>query len=117
MSGEGATMKDAKADASRKIERAMNADYRPIVITWRNTTKIAVMTPHGYTTRFLDSDCDCTSSTFDREQITQEMMYHIAQNNLWEMSDEDAKEFFGKYAETLFPMWRRYKYWQEAISD
>lgn len=54
MYGEGATMKEAKLDAGRKIEQAMEGSYDPFAVTWRGIVAVLARSPKsGYGYRFI----------------------------------------------------------------
>ena len=45
MTGTGATVKEAKLDAGRQIEQALNGDYTPSLIHWRQYTVLMAREP------------------------------------------------------------------------
>lgn len=54
MPGVGATVKEAKLDAGRKIEEALSRDYTPLYIEWRGTICLFFCDPkYGYGYRFI----------------------------------------------------------------
>lgn len=57
MSGTGATVKEAKADASRKLQAAMEGDYLPYLLTLRDEMAIVARDPvSGWGYRLIHSD-------------------------------------------------------------
>ena len=88
MEGEGATMKEAKADAGRQLEAAMQGDYSPFTVVWRGIVAILVRAPKtGYGYRMIhmnESDKPETShsmnylATQDFEDARFQMIRHLA---------------------------------------
>jgi hypothetical protein len=56
--GSGATVKEAKQDAGRKIEALHSGSWTPVLVTWRGHTALLTRDTHGWTKRFLQHDGD-----------------------------------------------------------
>lgn len=104
MPGSGATVTEAKRDAGRKIEEALDGDYSPIVAQWRDHAVLAFRHPrYGWGYRFLgDSSVQavsqCCSGFTDKEECLRAMLIHIADNAML-VSDapESINPLFASY--------------------
>jgi len=84
MPGSGATVTEAKRDAGRRIEEALEGDYSPIVAQWRDHAVLAFRHPRyewGY--RFLNDSAvqsvsHCCSGYTSKEECLRAMLIHIA---------------------------------------
>jgi hypothetical protein len=99
MDGAGPTVKEAKQDAARKIEAALNLRYSPRALVYRGHTLIRLASPNGYGYIILSpeqtpaatrhfSPCFHTES-MDDEECWQRALNHLAQNT-WQVSDGPA---------------------------
>jgi hypothetical protein len=83
MDGTGQTAKDAKADAARKIETAMEGSYTPIVLTAGGETIVCYREPaYGWSYSFvrngrLSGGC---SGNYDRETVEKTARRHLGAN-------------------------------------
>jgi len=85
MTGQGATVKEAKQDAGRRISEALDGDYTPLLVTWRGTTAVMSRSPKsGWGYRFSHGNAPIQemyqSCTFehDRKEALARMLLHIA---------------------------------------
>lgn len=53
--GFGATFKEAREDAMRKIGVALGADYSPVIVQWQGMTTVLWQTPWGICSRTIGS--------------------------------------------------------------
>jgi hypothetical protein len=51
--GQGATVKEAKQDAGRKIDALHQGTWEPVIVTWRGETVLIHRTLEGWLSRFL----------------------------------------------------------------
>jgi hypothetical protein len=53
MEGSGATVTEAKKDAGRKIEAALDGSYTPEIVAWRGYAALVYREPTGWYTRLI----------------------------------------------------------------
>ena len=87
LTGEGASVREAKADLSAKIDAALEGTYRPVVINYKSWTAIVYRDPTGWyyllNEQFLpgrDSFGYCMHYHGDREVCIQHAAFHVLQN-------------------------------------
>lgn len=56
MRGEGGTVKEAKADAARKIEAVLEMDYEPRLLSYGGKTGLVWQTPSGVCSAYVGED-------------------------------------------------------------
>lgn len=98
MAGNGPTVREAKADAARKIEAVLSASYTPRLFHWRGVTALVWQTPHGVESRILplpETPIPAHgeylyggSSNHDFTQVCEAMRYNLAQIGADIESDE-----------------------------
>lgn len=90
--GTGRTMKDAKADAGKKISALHNGSWTPVIISWRGETVLLTRDLTGWVKRFLQHDnAEITvgtgSQSFDsRDEAIRASQRHIVQLG-WRIED------------------------------
>lgn len=95
MTGFGATVKAAKADAGAKIERALKADYSPIIIEHRDVVFLVFRQPEGYAYKVIRDESGWRTDAFvanegeNREDAIRAASRHLAQ---WTWRAEDGTE-------------------------
>jgi hypothetical protein len=85
--GQGATVKEAKQDAGRKIEALHHGTWEPVVVTWRGETILIYRTLDGWISRFLQhkgeplkvsSGCQCHGND-DVKEVIRSVQRHVVQ--------------------------------------
>lgn len=85
MTGSGPTVKEAKQDAARKIQSALELDYEPRVFTWRGKTGLVWNTPFGVVSGYTRGEDDtriggtCHHSNGSMEAACRSMRLNLAQ--------------------------------------
>lgn len=85
MTGTGHTVKEAKLDAGRKIEAALEGDYSPLLVQWRGTTAVFSRNPKsGWGYRFAHGSSpvqtmfqSCCGND-GRDEALMRMLLHVA---------------------------------------
>ena len=84
MPGSGATVKEAKLDAGRRIEEALDGDYTPSLIHWRQFTVLLARDPkYGWGYRIshpgeIQERMYLNSRDGDRDECLKVLVMHIA---------------------------------------
>ena len=63
MAGEGRTVREAKQDATRKIESFLSASHEPVFIKWKGEAVLLWHTPHGIVSSYIHPDTERLSGT------------------------------------------------------
>ena len=92
MRGEGPTVREAKADAGRKLQAAMTANYTPRIVAWGKTLILVWQTPHGVVSGHVRDgriSGTCWHGTHDDlDEVEEQMRYSAAQLEADVESDE-----------------------------
>ena len=80
MDGEGATLKEAKADAARKVERALEGSYTPEMIRFDDWAVLLWREPFGWHYKLIGGVCagnlyGCTRG--DHDEVREYAIYHL----------------------------------------
>lgn len=86
--GTGATVKEARANAGRKVQAAMERHYSPTLVKWCGMLGIVLATPEGWTYTIVWPDttdgtnsCPCIQGARDdRAEVLRRMKRHMADN-------------------------------------
>jgi len=84
MDGEGPTVREAKQDATRKIEAYLKADTTPIVVSYAGVTRIAWRAPEGWRSGYTHdgkglNGGTCFEGSADREAVERRSRLAVAQ--------------------------------------
>ena len=84
MTGRGATVREAKEDAAAKITRYLCANPTPIVVTYAGVTRVAWMTPEGWSSGYVHGDKGlnggtCLEGPAPRESVERKARSAVAQ--------------------------------------
>lgn len=114
MEGEGRTVKEAKEDAARKIEHALNSSYIPRLISFRGESCLIWRTPRGLNSALLHNgkiEGICMYTTDSTDEIEESVRFQLAQL-CWD-EKEDSSPILGDLRAYEFTSWvrfqRRYK--------
>lgn len=117
MEGEGKTVREAKRDATRKIEAALSADYTPRIISFRGETIIIWRSPKSTASSLLHGGqivggCTLYAPGEDRKRIEEQCRLQLAQT-VWNYEEDLAPflDFIGEKNAPKFLSWVR---WQNA---
>lgn len=95
MEGEGKTLTEAKQDAGRKLEAAMDGSYLPYVFTHMGHTLIVFREPDGWAYMMIYPDDDgqksgSSSGGNSQEETIRQGLRHMAQNLYNPKTGEDG---------------------------
>lgn len=100
MDGEGATLKEAKADAARKVEAALEGDYAPYLLRLGKTAFLVFRTPlsgWGYAPSIQgrgEGPLHHNASGYaSRAEAIRDARHHMAQNLIHILPDEELIAF------------------------
>ena len=90
MYGEGPTVKEAKQDAARKIEKVLSGEWSPKIISHCGLYSIVYRSPMGWfysSPRSFNETTECTMGSFETvEEAERSARRHMGQN-LWSPAD------------------------------
>ncbi len=125
MDGEGATVKDAKLDAGRKIEQALSGAYNPKLLVLEGHAILLARSPQGYGYSIVtDGEKSlkpgmvwATSNFQDESEAEAYARYHLAQIAWNWNNDADVIEYVFKDDQARIQSWitwqRNYKQLRE----
>ena len=98
MPGEGPTVKEAKLDAGRKIEAALNGSYAPTFLTFGEYNALVWREPTGWGYRLLPSKEDTlyASCADSQDEAIRRAKRHLAQLAHGSVPDEEILAYVHK---------------------
>jgi hypothetical protein len=81
MDGDGPTVKEAKRDATRKIEKVLDGAYSPVLISGRTIIGIVFRTPHGWWYKIVERTANqfdsCEHLNDDKDEAERRCRHHM----------------------------------------
>lgn len=123
--GEGVTLKEARADAARNIEVALEGSYTPKLLEFGNHQALVWREPVGWGYRLLNGADTCLyPSVFHAKQegAERQARYHLAQSGWEPANDGPALAYVHRDDRATLATWiawqRRYAHARaEGLSD